>query len=351
VQRCFCIACGCADGRARERPPAVEARTMRLASYSDSAGPALGLVLDDQVYCLARLAEGAEGTAAGGAGLLSTLDSLLAAGEVGEQVARRVAKAAREGAISAGALAVARVGALGEVRLLAASPQARKVFALAGNYEEHVKESKRVKGFVDLRRRRAPRVFMKPPTTTLRASGDPIEIPPCGRQIDWEVELALVMGKRARRVAAEQARDCVFGYCLFNDVSERAFQIWEREESSEWDRFFDWLNGKWFDSFAPAGPYLVTKDEVPDPYAIELKLAVNGVTMQADSTANMIFDIETVVEFLSAFVTLEPGDIIAMGTPAGVGMARGVFLKPGDEVVAEGTGLGRLVNRVVAATD
>lgn len=321
---------------------------MKLASYKASAGSALGLVVNGAVYSLARLGGAVPGVGSAGAATLTTLEQLFGGGQTAEQAARRVAEAAGQGSIPAEVLKAAKVGPLEGIELLPASPCARKVFALAGNYEEHVRESQKVKEFVDLRRRRTPRVFMKPPSTTLRASGDAIEIPPCGRQIDWEVELAVVIGRRAKQVTAAQARDYVFGYCLFNDVSERGFQIWEREESSEWDRFFDWLNGKWFDSFAPAGPYLATKDEIADPYAIDLRLQVNGATMQEDNTGNMIFDIETVVEFLSAFVTLEPGDLIAMGTPGGVGMARGVFLQPGDEVVAEGSGLGRLVNRVVA---
>jgi len=322
---------------------------MKLASYRNESGEsALGLVVDGFVYCMRRLG------AAAGAGLdmpstLSTLESMLAAGEEGLEEARRVVHRMESRAFGPDTLAQAKISPLEEISLLPASPHARKVFALAGNYEEHVRESRRVKEFVDLRRRRTPRVFMKPPSTTLRASGDPIQIPPCGRQIDWEVELAVVMGRPTKAVRREQALEHVLGYCLFNDVSERGFQIWEREESSEWDRFFDWLNGKWFDSFAPAGPYVVTKDEIPDPYSIDLDLSVNGTTMQHDNTGSMIFDIETVIEFLSAFVTLEPGDLIAMGTPAGVGMARGLFLKPGDQVVAEGTGLGRLANPVVAA--
>jgi len=321
---------------------------MKLASYRSSEGPALALVWENNLYSLARLGQAVGSLSSSEAGALGDLERLLAGGDRATEATRHLAAVLAEGKLEEGDLQAARIGPLSEVPLLPASPRARKVFALAGNFEEHVKESRSVKGFVDLRRKGTPRVFMKPPSTTLRASGENIEIPPCGRQIDWEVELAVVIGAPARRVTAEKAMDHVFGYCLFNDVSERGFQVWEREESSEWDRFFDWLNGKWFDSFAPAGPYIVTKDEIPDPYAIQLRLLVNDQVMQEDTTGNMIFGIETVIEFLSAFVTLEPGDLIAMGTPAGVGMARGIFLKPGDAVVAEGTGLGRLVNTVVS---
>ncbi len=236
---------------------------------------------------------------------------------------------------------------LKSVRLCAPVPRPNKVFALAGNYRAHIAESSsKVKPWEPV----TPRVFMKPPSVTIRGPGDAILVPRNGNKIDWEAELAVVIGRRARLVTAEKAMDYVAGYTCFNDVSERALKVWERteEQTQEWDKFFDWLNGKWCDSFAPTGPALVTRDEVPDPHALRITLEVNGQRMQDASTADMIFRVERLVEYISAICTLEPGDLIATGTPSGVGMARGIFLKPGDTVRVSIERLGVLENPVSA---
>jgi len=222
-------------------------------------------------------------------------------------------------------------------------PGARKLFALAGNYAEHIEESIKHAGISQ-----APRVFMKPPSTVLRGDGAPIVLHRHARAIDWEAELAVVIGARAKYVSRADALAYVAGYSCFNDVSERKFRVFPHERRSEWDGFFEWLNGKWVDGFGPMGPALVTPDEVGDVQDLDISLTVNGTVQQSANTRQMIFDVATIIEFLSAFCTLEPGDIIATGTPAGVGDARGVYLSAGDTVQVRIDRVGTLTNPVIA---
>ena len=178
-----------------------------------------------------------------------------------------------------------------------------------------------------------PVLFMKA-VTALSGPNDPLHIPPGAVKTDWEVELGIVIGMRARPVKEADALCHVAGYVLANDVSERSYQI---ERGGQWDK------GKSYDSFAPIGPWLVTADEVPDPHAIDLWLEVNGQRVQNGSTRNFIFGVPTVVAYISQFMTLEPGDIVLTGTPAGVGLGQKPapwFLQPGDVVRLGGTGLG-----------
>lgn len=229
--------------------------------------------------------------------------------------------------------------------LRAPVPQARKLFCLAGNYQEHIREG----GGTTYRKEETyPYFFMKPPSTALIGSGEAIRLPRIGRAIDWEGELAVVIGRRGRYIPAAQAEAFIAGYTCFNDISERRLAVPEGIVPRERDQFFDWLVGKWFDTGGPAGPHLVTRDEVPDPHALSLRLRVNGVIKQDANTAQMIFQIPELIEFISRVVTLEPGDIIATGTPAGVGHARNEFLKAGDLVEVEIERLGVLRNPVVA---
>ncbi len=169
-----------------------------------------------------------------------------------------------------------------------------------------------------------PVIFLKS-TTALCGPNDDIVIPRDSVKTDWEVELAVVMGKRASYVAEAEALDYVAGYCLHNDVSEREFQI---ERSGTWDK------GKGCDTFAPLGPWLATPDEMGDVHQLRLWLTVNGRLMQDGTTANLIFNIPFLIAYTSQFMTLLPGDVISTGTPAGVGlgMKPNVYLKPGDVV-------------------
>jgi 2-keto-4-pentenoate hydratase/2-oxohepta-3-ene-1,7-dioic acid hydratase in catechol pathway len=170
---------------------------------------------------------------------------------------------------------------------------------------------------------------------------DDIIIPPGARKTDWEVELGVVIGTKAAHVSEADALDYVAGYCTVNDVSERAYQT---ERGGTWDK------GKGCDSFGPVGPYLVTKDEVPDPQNLNLWAEVDGVRMQDGNTKTMIFGVKSLVSYVSQFITLYPGDIIATGTPAGVGMGKKpepIFLRPGQQVKIGIQGMGEQVSKTV----
>jgi len=184
-----------------------------------------------------------------------------------------------------------------------------------------------------------PVVFMKA-ISSLSGPDDPILLPKGSKKTDWEVELGVVIGTRARYVSEEQALDHVAGYCVVNDVSERAYQL---ERGPQWDK------GKGCDTFGPVGPWLVTCDEVLDAQRLDLYLEVNGKRMQTGSTETMIFSVAHLVSYLSRFMTLEPGDIIATGTPPGVGMGRKPqrFLKKGDVVRLGIAGLGEQQQEVI----
>lgn len=208
-----------------------------------------------------------------------------------------------------------------------ASPVARpsKIICIGLNYADHAKETGATPPA-------EPVIFMKA-TTALCGPFDDIIIPKHSKKTDWEVELAVVIGKKASYVEEKDAMDYVAGYCLHNDVSEREFQI---ERSGTWDK------GKGCDTFAPIGPYLVTKDEIADIDNLRLWLTVNGKKMQDGTTANLIFKIPFLISYTSQFMTLLPGDIISTGTPAGVamGMSPQPYLKPGDVIELGIDGLG-----------
>jgi 2-keto-4-pentenoate hydratase/2-oxohepta-3-ene-1,7-dioic acid hydratase in catechol pathway len=175
-----------------------------------------------------------------------------------------------------------------------------------------------------------PIIFSKH-TGAICGPNDPIEIPPGATKVDWEVELAVVIGRRAKRVPTATALEYVAGYMLANDVSERDFQ------SARGGQF---IKGKSWENFCPLGPWLVTTDEITDPQNIRLWLDVNGRRVQDDSTANMIFPVRNLVSYVSEFMVLQPGDVIITGTPPGVGMTRGWYLNAGDEIELGATRLG-----------
>ena len=227
------------------------------------------------------------------------------------------------------------------IRLDAPLRDVRKLLALAGNYHKHIVES----GFkdVDETSRVTPQVFMKPPSTCINAPGEPVFIRRANVFVDWEVELAVIIGRRGRDISREGAMEHAFGYTVLNDVSEREFNGRMADRNiREFDPFFDWLIGKWFDGSCPLGPEVVTTEEIRDPHGLAIRLWVNGQLMQDSNTAQMIFDIPTTISYVSQVLTLEPGDIIAMGTPAGVGKGRGICLKPGDVMRGEIEGIGVL---------
>lgn len=186
-----------------------------------------------------------------------------------------------------------------------------------------------------------PVIFAKA-TSAICGPNDAVEIPRGAVKTDWEVELGVVIGTRAKYITEADALDHVAGYCVVNDISERDFQI---------QRAGQWTKGKSHDTFGPIGPYLVTRDEVPDPQALRLTLDVNGTRVQEGSTATMVYGVAHVVAYLSRFMTLEPGDIISTGTPPGVGMGMTPqqFLSEGDEMVLEVEGLGQQRLKVTQA--
>jgi len=208
-----------------------------------------------------------------------------------------------------------------------------KYIAIGINYIDHAAEAK-------MRLPKEPIVFMKA-VTCLCGATDNIILPKDSKKSDWEIELGVIIGKKAQYISEEEALDYVAGYCVANDLSEREFQI---ERGTQWDK------GKGCDTFGPIGPWLVTKDEIPDPQNLDMYLDVNGIRMQTGNTKNMIFSVAKIVSYLSHFMTLLPGDVIATGTPPGVGMARDpqIFLKQGDKVTAGIVGLGEQNQNVIA---
>jgi 2-keto-4-pentenoate hydratase/2-oxohepta-3-ene-1,7-dioic acid hydratase in catechol pathway len=219
-----------------------------------------------------------------------------------------------------------------KVRLAAPIPRPPKIICVGLNYRDHAAESK-------LPLPEVPTIFAKFPTA-VTGPGHPIVLPRNSSKPDYEAEFAVVIGKGGRHIAEADWRAHVFGYTIFNDVSARDFQ----------NATTQWMIGKTFDTFAPFGPAIVTTDEVPDPHNLDISLLLNGEVMQSSNTRNLIFGVPRLLAHLSSVFTLEPGDIIATGTPAGVGFARKPprWLKPGDEVRVRIEGLGELVNPVVA---
>jgi len=222
--------------------------------------------------------------------------------------------------------------ALDEVRLLSPLTDPEKIICIGLNYHDHVIES-------NMQVPKVPVLFPKY-NNCLAGHGDEIVIPNEVTQCDYEVELAVVIGKTAKKVPLESAMEYVYGYTVLNDVSARDIQLNEPQ----------WTRGKAIDGFAPAGPWIVTADEIADPGRLAISLKLNGTTMQNSNTKELIFDIPYLVSFLSNTITLRPGDIISTGTPPGVGMGKKpqVWLKPGDVVEATVEGIGTLRNTFVA---
>lgn len=209
-----------------------------------------------------------------------------------------------------------------------------KVVAIGLNYHAHAREG----GWT----LPTEPVFFLKATSAISGPNDPIRLPPGSRKTDWEVELAMVVGRRTRQVPVGRALAHIAGYCIGHDLSEREFQF---ERGPTWDK------GKSCDTFCPLGPWLVTADQVDDPQALELRLSVNGETMQSGSTDDMVFSCAEIVSYVSRFMTLHPGDVILTGTPPGSGFTRQPprFLAPGDRVRLGIGGLGEQRQRVAAA--
>jgi 2-keto-4-pentenoate hydratase/2-oxohepta-3-ene-1,7-dioic acid hydratase in catechol pathway len=292
---------------------------MRLISYRKDGAEGIGVRVDDGVVDL-----GAAQVARGARELPGEMAALLALGDEGlAEVA-----AARDFAAGRGDLLVE------DFELLPVVPRPPKIICVARNYGAHAKEA-------NLDVLEYPNLFIRFPRSLI-AAGEPILVPEVSEQVDWEAELAVIIGRPGKHVAQEDALDHVAGYALFNDVSVRDWQL--RVKGGQFGA------GKNFDGSGPFGPDLVTKDEVGDPSALAISLAVNGETKQESTTAEMIFSVPVLIEFITKFTTLEPGDVIATGTPSGVGHFRRPpeYLRAGDVVEMEIERVGRQSNPVAA---
>ncbi|MEE8092636.1 MAG: fumarylacetoacetate hydrolase family protein [Gammaproteobacteria bacterium] len=214
-----------------------------------------------------------------------------------------------------------------------------RIFCAAANYAKHASEMGTV---LAAKADSRPYMFIKPGTSII-GHNETVVIPDASSQVDWEVELAVVIGRDAHHVSANQALDYVAGYTVINDITARDLNV-----RDDYPFKTDWFQGKCFDTFAPLGPWIVPSTCIDDPHALDLRLSVNGELMQEETTGAMIFNIGEQIEYLSSVLTLKPGDVIATGTPTGVGMSRGIYLKPGDVMDASISSIGSLSNPVAA---
>jgi len=224
---------------------------------------------------------------------------------------------------------------LSDVNLLAPIPRPPKFICVGLNYRDHAREA-------GLEIPSIPTIFSKFSNVVI-GPNEPIVLPRVSKRPDYEAEFAFVIGPGGRNIPAARALEHVFGYTIVNDVSARDYQM----STSQW------LMGKTFDTFAPMGPWIVTREEIADPHTLDLSLEIGGEILQHSNTRELVFGIPALIEFISSVVTLEPGDVVATGTPAGVGFARKPprYLKPGDEVVIRIQGLGELRNPVIAESE
>jgi 2-keto-4-pentenoate hydratase/2-oxohepta-3-ene-1,7-dioic acid hydratase in catechol pathway len=279
---------------------------MRLVTFRRPGGAAeVGAIVRDRVVPLAP------------AGILDMLSILAGGDEVKAKVEKWIHQAE---------------GSLDPVQLLAPVPRPPKMICVGLNYRDHAAEAK-------MEVPKVPTIFSKFSSAVI-GPGTPIVLPKNSTRPDYEAEFAFVIGTGGRHIAAKDWKRHVFGYTIINDVSARDFQLATTQ----------WLMGKTFDTFAPMGPHIVSADEIEDPHALAISLSIGGETLQQSNTRELIFKIPELVEFISSVVTLEPGDVVATGTPAGVGFARKPprYLRPGDEVSIRVEGIGELRNPVVA---
>jgi 2,4-didehydro-3-deoxy-L-rhamnonate hydrolase len=234
---------------------------------------------------------------------------------------------------------------IGETALGPPVPEPRNIYMAGANYADHAREMRGLPPDASVEPHPlGPFMFLKP-TTTVIGPGEPIRVPTGAQKLDWEIELAAVIGTAVRSATAATALDCVAGYTIINDISVRDRF---KREGIEPPMTWDWFLQKGWETSCPMGPWLLPAAAVDDPGKLRLTLTVNGTVEQQSSTAEMIHSLEEQIVYLSRVVTLRPGDVISTGTPAGVGMGKDRFLVPGDVVVAEIDGIGRLENPVIA---
>ncbi len=280
---------------------------MKLVTFQQDGDRQAGLFIDDRIVSLKNAGfPDLLSVMQGGAAALAKVRAFVASGPAGVP--------------------------LNSVRLCAPIPDPPKILCMGLNYRDHAREA-------NLEIPEYPVIFAKYSNTVI-GSGDNVVLPKNSRKPDYEAEFGFVIGSRARHVAPEAWREYVFGYMNCNDVSARGYQM----------SVSQWTMGKNFDTFAPMGPWLVTADEIADPHNLDISLTLNGETMQSSNTRELVFKIPETIAFLSSVMTLEPGDVVLTGTPAGVGFSRKPprWLAPGDEIVVCVEGLGELRNTCVA---
>lgn len=304
--------------------------SFKLVTYRSANGPRAGLLCDDIAF---------DAAAATGEKSYDSVMAILADW-------RRARPALRKVAANAAKTRKGRLDAR-RLRLLAPIPLPGTIYCAGANYRDHVLEMAR-----------AQNVEPEPDPHTLglrswhfikssrcvAGPNDVIRLPAHAKKVDWEAELGVVIGRRAKDVPIERALDYVAGYTIGNDLSARD-QMKRPGISAHSPFHFDWVGQKCFDGACPLGPWIVPADDIPDPHKLRIELTVNGVVKQSSNTSELIFDVREQIADLSARITLHPGDVILTGTPAGVGAGRGEFLKPGDEVRITIEGIGELVNR------
>ena len=306
---------------------------MKLAQFhtKDSDQQRLGILTGDAVCDVSELARAAQSTGRAIEDWLLNVDSMLGVIKRGAHALEQLGELMNSSEASTGRAGVV-AHSLDSIDFLPAVYPG-KILAIGRNYAEHAAE-----GGADLPKR--PLLFNKL-TNALNAHEHPIVLPSISTQVDFEAELAVVIGRRAKRVSKDEALDHVFGYSLINDVSARDLQYGDKQ----------WTRGKGLDTFAPLGPFITTRDEIENVQSLKIEGLLNGDVMQSSNTSKMIFSVAYLVSYLSQGITLEPGDVIASGTPDGVGAFRKppIWLKPGDVFEVRIEKLGTLRNRVVAS--
>ena len=308
---------------------------MKLATYIKENAPRAGAVVGDAVI---DLAAALQQSGVGDPVWAATVQSLCAAGPSGLAAAQEaVTWAQTQGS---GDLQQA----LDDTTLMAPLPCPGKLMCLAGNFADHILEGG---GTFAGKEKMTPHFFMKPCSAVI-GTGGTIRIPASTKFADWELELAVVIGRSGRGFSVAEAQNAIVGYTIFNDISARELTFRDELPMQEGDSYFDWLVGKWLDTFGPMGPWVTTADEIADPTRLRMRLYLNDELQQDASSGQMIFSPAEALAFITQFVTVEPGDIISMGTPAGVGHSKKLKLQPGDRIRGEIAELGTLENTVAA---
>ena len=304
----------------------------RLVSYANDSSPMAGVLVGERIVPAASLLRGADGIDTSSVlGLLRNWDA----------VHQRLHDAAGNLPPGEGIL-------LTQAKLLAPILYPGALYCAGANYWDHLEEmaeiAKRVTGKAPaMTKAKDPYFFMKTTAGSIIGTGTPARLPPFSQQVDWEAELGAVIARPTRNIPEERALDAVAGYLIVNDLSARDLM---KREGSPFG--MDWVGQKCFEDAAPMGPWLTPAAYVSDPHNLAIKLWVNGVLKQNSNTGRLVHNVAEQIAYLSRHITLNPGDVIATGTPAGVGMPRGEFLKAGDEVRIEIGGCGELINKMVA---